>query len=581
MAQTAKPSGSSDFMIYMLKHVGTEYSVGWFSCVPSEDMNVEEIIEYLRSNPNDEFMHKYLLDLLIECDEHGLERLIETAKKGDFLLLASVYQAPILYRRFQNLRKKFEGIDIQNLASSTPLIYIRWSLDKNHLSRCFWMKVFSDNTYNHKPLPSLSHVEFPIPFDLEGFSEDQNKIVHIRDVYSTSNTKSLNTGTSLRTKPPQETVEKILNTVTVRNLLAGSERKTETSLTPYAMERFWNLDVKVSVGRNRWKLKGYQTSYGKGLGESQARASSLMEVIERYSAFASFSDSQSIGYKKEFNLVKSSYSDLKDRGLNVLDPNSVNLEIVYENQGLYWIIAEQLNEQGSHEIYVPAQFVFLFCNLDEMSLTSGITSNGLASGNTMDEAKLHGLLEYIERDSERIMLYSQERCFSLEAENPVVRDILTTGRGRGIHVQFLDLTSDFGIPCHKAFIQSTTGVILKGCGAHLDGEIAAARALTELAYHPYLGRSIPPSEGFKTIKYEQLPNYSSGDVSQDLRTLERLLIMNGYFPIYADLMRRDLDIPVVRIIIPGLEMMPVSDTFSNFNKRQFKNYLKIIKAEKA
>lgn len=84
MVQTAKPSGSSDFMIYLLKHVGTEYGVGWFSCVPSKDMNVEEIIEYLRSHPNDEFMHKYLLDLLIEYDEHELEQLIETAKEGVF-----------------------------------------------------------------------------------------------------------------------------------------------------------------------------------------------------------------------------------------------------------------------------------------------------------------------------------------------------------------------------------------------------------------------------------------------------------------------------------------------------------------
>ncbi|HIC90646.1 MAG TPA: hypothetical protein EYP21_01000 [Syntrophaceae bacterium] len=125
------------------------------------------------------------------------------------------------------------------------------------------------------------------------------------------------------------------------------------------------------------------------------------------------------------------------------------------------MVAEQLDEHGSHEIYVPAQFVFLFCNLDEMSLTSGVTSNGLASGNTMDEAKLHGLLEYIERDSEKIMLYSQERCFSLEAENPVVRDILNAGRERGIHVQILELTSEFGIPCYKAFIQSPTSVILK------------------------------------------------------------------------------------------------------------------------
>ncbi|MBW1744081.1 MAG: YcaO-like family protein, partial [Deltaproteobacteria bacterium] len=74
-----------------------------------------------------------------------------------------------------------------------------------------------------------------------------------------------------------------------------------------------------------------------------------------------------------------------------------------------------------------------------------------------------------------------------------------------------------------------------------------------------------------------LPDYSSGNASRDLRLLERLLITNGYQPIYVNLTRKDLDIPVVKAIIPGLEMFAEFDEFSNPSLRQFAHYLKALK----
>ena len=116
-----------------------------------------------------------------------------------------------------------------------------------------------------------------------------------------------------------------------------------------------------------------------------------------------------------------------------------------------------------------------------------------------------------------------------------------------------------------------------GCGAHLDGRIAALRALCELTHSSSYGPLIQNPEGLlkaiKTIRYKELPNYSSGNVTTDLYTLERLLIMNGFHIIYADLTRKDLDIPVVRVIIPGLEILPELNLLSNFNKELFRNYL--------
>ncbi|MEW6571326.1 MAG: YcaO-like family protein [Nitrospirota bacterium] len=554
------------------------------SITPSKEMTVKEIIEYLRSRPNDKFMYKYLISRLEEFDEEELDELIEKAKKADdFSLLALLYETCISYNEFYSLRKKFDDIDIHLLAVHTPLIYIRWSLDKNLESRLFWMDMFSRNKYHHMDLSPFKSTNFPIPFDSSSLNE--GRIGHVKDIYSRSDDKSFDTGTSIRIVEPKETIDRILDNPLIRNLLLEDEIKVEWSVSPYAFIRRWKVNIEVSVGRNNWILKGALREYGKGLTEDEARASVLMEIIERYSAFANFYNDQSTGYKKEYSLVKARYSELTDKGYNVLDPNRMNLEVPYEDQELYWITAEELVRGGCREIYIPAQFAFLISsgNFDEIELYSqGTTSNGLASGNTMEEAKLCALLEYIERDSEKVMLFSPDRHFLLEAEDPIINKTLNTWKKKGVHIQFLDITSEIGVPCYKAFFIHTKGGFSRGWGAHLDGKIAINRALCELTSPYFLSGDYatkPLTEEVpRTIKYEELPNYSTGNVNNDLLILEKFLIMNGLNPIYVNLTKKDLDIPAVRAIIPGMEMLPDLDKYSNFSERQFRDYLRIMNA---
>jgi len=552
------------------------------SIVPSKEMTVEEIIDYLRSHPNDKFIYKHLINQLGEFDEDEIDELIENAEKaGDFSLLAPLYETCISYNKFYRLRKKFDDVDIHKLARHTPLIYIRWSLDENLESRLFWADMFSRNKYHHMDLSPFKSTRFPIPFDPGSLIGE--RVVHIRDVYLRSDDKSFDTGTSIRIVEPKETIDKILNNPVVQNFLLGDTIRVEWSVSPYAFIRRWRVNIEVSVGRNNWILEGTLREYGKGLTEEEARASALMEIIERYSAFANFFNDQSIGYKKEYSLIRASYSELTENGQNALNPNKMNLEVPYQDQELYWIIAEEVVEGGCSEIYIPAQFAFLFSsgNFDEIDLYSqGTTSNGLASGNTMEEAKLCALLEYIERDSERVMLFSPDRFFLLEAENPVINNTLNMWKKKGVHIYFLDLTNEMGIPCYKAFFVHTKGGFSRGWGAHLDGKIAINRALCELTSPYFLSGDYstkPVTEEIERIKmYEDLPNYSSGNVKNDLGTLERLLIMNGLNPIYVNLTKKDLDIPAVRAIIPGMEMLPDLDKYSNFSKRQFRDYLRIM-----
>jgi ribosomal protein S12 methylthiotransferase accessory factor YcaO len=140
-------------------------------------------------------------------------------------------------------------------------------------------------------------------------------------------------------------------------LLLDDDIKVEWSVSPHAFIRRWKVNIEVSVGRNNWILEGALREYGKGFTEDEARASTLMEIIERYSALANFYNDQSIGYKREYSLIKAGYSKLTEEGQNVLNPNKINLEVPYEDQELYWIIAEEVDKEGCHEIYIPAQFL--------------------------------------------------------------------------------------------------------------------------------------------------------------------------------------------------------------------------------
>ncbi len=574
-----------DFMVYNIKQASGLGVSTYISLLPSKDMSMEEIINYLEGHPNDKFMISHLVNLLQGLPSQRIEELIDIAKEDrNFLLLSCLYEA--CYSKHPNLLKRFNDIDMAALAKYSPLVYTRWLLDKNLNSRRYWMEIFFKNKYTYEPLPSLEDIKYPIPFDIKNLNRTK-EVIRIKDLYSKSDNKSFNVGTSLRAVPPEETIKTVFKNPVVQEMFIGNEGKVGNSVSPYSFKRDFKIDVKVAVERNKYKIKGRLTSRGKGKDEEEAKASYLMEFVERYSASASFYNNQSIGYKKEFKLIKSRYSDLKNKGLNALDPDKMNLEVPYEDESLYWICAEELDQEGRHKIYVPAQFAFWLSseNFDEIDLLSGSTSNGLASGNTMDEAKLHGVLEYIERYLDKVSCYCPSKCFSLIAKEEEISNILTGLKERDIYVYFLDLTNEWGIPCYKAFIKSVIGktsITSTGCGAHLDGKIAALRALYELTHSSEYGPLISSPQGlFKTIgglRYEGLPDYSSGNISKDLHTLEKLLTVNDFRVIYIDLTRKDLDIPVIRVIIPGLEILPELDLLSNFNKELFTNYLQIVKA---
>lgn len=557
-------------LAYELSRVGTAAGVGWFSCVPAEPKRFEEALGYLEDHPNDWYMRRHLLDRLGEMDA---EQLLGLMEGSDPLRLSLAYEACVFYARFQPLLGKFEGAPLNDLKRCSPLIYIPWATEVAGGQRDYWLRRFAENANRYCPLPPPGEAELPLPYGEDEIALWKRKAVHIREINGSRPTEG-----AQRVRPAgREEIKRLSRQLEQTGVLLGWESRTDAAISPFAVERPWKLDVSTRDGRHCLRLRGTQTGYGRGLNIHQARMSCLMEIVERCSSFAGATDGRIPGRRHPLSLHKASYEEALADGLGPICPDDFQLEAPYQGRPVSWIAAQRVEGNGLSEARVPAQLALLFSNLDEPCLTSGMTSTGLGAGNSAAESRLSALLEVLERDSNKVVPYAADRCFVLESDDSRVSELLAGMKRKGIQIQFLDITSEFGVPCYSAFIRGPGGVILKGSGAHLDGKRAALSAMTEIPYpYPYWFGATPAPKEVKTLQFEELPDYSTGDAAGDLETLERLLTANGYGPVYVDLTRKDLGLPVARAFVPGLEMMYALDRYTPLGLRQFGHYLALF-----
>lgn len=326
---------------------------------------------------------------------------------------------------------------------------------------------------------------------------------------------------------------------------------------------------------DRIRPDGSRTSHtGKGVSKTQAQVSLMMEAIERYCA--EFRD------EYRYRLVFGSYRELHQR-LNILDPDALILPSFSEycaDHPRHWVWGFDLAAQ--EEILVPAVAVYHPFTLDEYPLIRTHT-NGLATGNTLEEAIFHGMTEVIERDAWSIARFRNEMNAALtveeKPEHQFLIQIIEKFQEAAVEVFARDLTADLGVPVIAAFSQDTQhpGLMpFDGFGAHLDPRVAMARALLELAttrafflqkygierlQQPMPCDCADPEGGDPRFyapelkRLGEIPSQYSNDIREDIRTLLRRLHGCGLTrTVVVELTRPDFGIPTVRVIIPGLEV---------------------------
>jgi ribosomal protein S12 methylthiotransferase accessory factor YcaO len=546
---------------YVLQWTGTTAGTGFFAPQPEGDPDFDTALAWLRQRPLDSFLHRYLLQELVSRPADRLADMARDAAAEDPVLHALLLEAAYL-REDPALEAKLAATaNHAALLRATPAIYLRHRQLPDRDRHRYWIRQLAANILAHHPLNSVHITDAPPLPDADASSERMTVSI---------------TAVPPPTPPPPDDRPPVAEVIAAAgerlkrlNLLASIEMRHEASLSPMALLRQWRLERRVRSGRLHYRLGGFMTAYGRGLTLEAARVSCLMEIVERYSAFGDFSPGAVDGHLGPTPLIRASMTELTRAGHRVLDPNHLGLEVPWNDAPLHWRPARIVQSTGEADIWIPAQCVYLFCNLDEPDMFSALGSTGLASGSAMAGARLAALLEIVERDAEATTLFDPAACFTVHAETEPLRGLLADYHRLGIHPQFQDLTGPLGIPCYKCFVVAPDGNIARGTGAHLDGRRALLSALTETMYpYPHGPASRPCQPQLPVRAFESLPDYSSPSATGSLQRLQELLLANGLAPIFADLTRADLAFPVVRALVPGLTIMADFDRFSRLTPRQ-------------
>ena len=381
---------------------------------------------------------------------------------------------------------------------------------------------------------------------------------------------------------------------------------------------------------------------GKGPTRVHAKASALMEAIERYSSFYStYANS----------LIQGNYSQLSRSYSKVLHPDEVVEPVIQrhdDNSIMDFILGFDIMK--NEDVLVPVQLALSRYTAEPPSVNPFPYShtNGLASGNVLEEAIYHGLCEVIERDAVSIADLSSSFIPYTILQNignslggadnqgyPVIQipeekfvddpnifpdvDISEVAKeseqidflvkkfdNAGIPLLVKDITQeDIGIPTFVVssveWITPDYGYFAKGYGASTDARIALTRAITEASQTRAVNiqgarddlKKIQYRENDEiyrrkwqfmpsslTAKFSEIKTYSNRDILDEIRVILAHLKKAGLKRvIVVNLTNPNTRIPVVRVIVPGLETFEVARLFTSneafMGNRAKKHFIRI------
>jgi len=222
-------------------------------------------------------------------------------------------------------------------------------------------------------------------------------------------------------------------------------------------------------------------SQGKGLDDASAMASALMEAIE-----------YAVAERPRGDARLATAAEIQQTGDRFFDPSRLlpSDRPFALGQPVSWV--EGWSWPSGGRVWVPLDAVTLGGSPRELRDVSRST-NGLASGNRVEEALFHAICELIERDatSQWSLLPDEKKIatefVATEVEDAAIRQLLARIAQAGLELRLYDQTTDLGVPCVMAVIKeqpmgrSRTFDLAAGYGCHPVGARAIVRAITEAA----------------------------------------------------------------------------------------------------
>jgi ribosomal protein S12 methylthiotransferase accessory factor len=149
------------------------------------------------------------------------------------------------------------------------------------------------------------------------------------------------------------------------------------------------------------------------------------------------------------------------------------------------LLARAEDVQTGEGGWIPAELVY-FPAPDVGQRLYGATGNGLASGNTIEEASLHALFELIERDIWSIeFVRNASRRVAEDSLPPEARGIAQAASRNGLALVVRAVPNDFGVAFFVSYLfdpgKPEQRFFNGGWGCHLDRAIALMRSVSEVA----------------------------------------------------------------------------------------------------
>jgi ribosomal protein S12 methylthiotransferase accessory factor len=330
----------------------------------------------------------------------------------------------------------------------------------------------------------------------------------------------------------------------------------------------------------RPNARSLAVSQGKGVDLDAAKASGVMESIELYHAERVTRPLKLAAW----NELRFSHDLVPVEKLPLL-----SVSVFHPDRPLLWI--EGMDLLGSRPRWLPYELVHTNYTLPFPSGTGCfvMSSNGLASGNHPLEAVSHGLCEVIERDASALFRFlpaerqAAARIDLATVDHSDCRAVLDRYAGAGVAAGVWDMTSDVGVPAFRCVIVDEApnpfrplGPV-EGMGCHPTREVALLRALTEAAQArltliagsrddngrdrysraqetDFIDRARARLREKGLRRFGDVATHASDTFEDDLAwILGRLSSVGIEDVVVVDLTKTELGIPVVRVVVPGLE----------------------------
>ncbi|MGB3815913.1 MAG: YcaO-like family protein [Shinella sp.] len=355
--------------------------------------------------------------------------------------------------------------------------------------------------------------------------------------------------------------------------------RIEALLPRFGITRLSRLTGLDRVGIPVWNAvspnaRSIVINQGKGLTDMDAKVSAAMEALERAVAGEPLVPARRAS-RREFALHGETCLPL-DIFVAAGQP------FITEDETLDWLAGYDVIT--SARVWVPRQAVVL--DRTDAAPRFWQSSDGLASGNDETEAILHGLLERIERDADRLwrLLPRDSRLATAidpdAIADPVVKTLVAQFALAGLDLRLFDITSDLAFPTYAAVL-GEAGLLAKkqplfhdatiGYGTHPVAARAVIRALTEVAQSRLTNISGARDDLFaetftRPLAPETLALFQaspgsartyavpSGDTAALLSWCLEKLATSGIDTVVAvPLGNASLPVSVVKLVVPALE----------------------------